>query len=84
MKIDDIISLENGKDYGLLLESVIDDVRYFLAVLVDKEEKPLDEYIVLEEVVEDDETYVQKINDPLILNQLMEDYSLQLEDLEDE
>ena len=84
MKIDDIISLENGKDYGLLLESVIDDVRYFLAVLVDKEEKPLDEYIVLEEVVEDDETYVQKINDPLILNQLMEDYSLQLEALEDE
>lgn len=84
MKIDDIISLENGKDYGLLLESVIDDVRYFLAVLVDKEEKPLDEYIVLEEVVEDDETYVQKINDPLILNQLMENYSLQLEDLEDE
>lgn len=84
MKIDDIISLENGKDYGLLLESVIDDVKYFLAVLVDKEEKPLDEYIVLEEVVEDDETYVQKINDPLILNQLMEDYSLQLEDLEDE
>ena len=84
MKIDDIISLENGKDYGLLLESVRDDVRYFLAVLVDKEEKPLDEYIVLEEVVEDDETYVQKINDPLILNQLMEDYSLQLEDLEDE
>ena len=84
MKIDNIISLENGKDYGLLLESVIDDVRYFLAVLVDKEEKPLDEYIVLEEVVEDDETYVQKINDPLILNQLMEDYSLQLEDLEDE
>lgn len=84
MKIDDIISLENGKDYGLLLESVIDDVRYFLAVLVDKEEKPLDEYIVLEEVVEDDETYVQKINDPLILNQLMEDYSLQLEDLDDE
>ena len=84
MKIDDIISLENGKDYGLLLESVIDDVRYFLAVLVDKEEKPLDEYIVLEEVVEDDETYVRKINDPLILNQLMEDYSLQLEDLEDE
>lgn len=84
MKIDDIISLENGKDYGLLLESVIDDVRYFLAVLVDREEKPLDEYIVLEEVVEDDETYVQKINDPLILNQLMEDYSLQLEDLEDE
>ena len=48
MKIDDIISLENGKDYGLLLESVIDDVRYFLAVLVDKEEKPLDEYIVLD------------------------------------
>ena len=84
MKIDNIISLENGKDYGLLLESVIDDVRYFLAVLVDKEEKPLDEYIVLEEVVEDDETYVQKINDPLILNQLMENYSLQLEDLEDE
>ena len=84
MKIDNIISLENGKDYGLLLESVIDDVRYFLAVLVDKEEKPLDVYMVLEEVVEDDETYVQKINDPLILNQLMEDYSLQLEDLEDE
>lgn len=83
MKIDDIISLENGKDYALLLASLIDDVRYFLAVLVDKEEKPLDEYIVLEEVLEDGDVFVQKINDPLILNQLIENYSLQLEDIEE-
>ena len=81
MEIDDIIELENNKNYLLLLESILDDCKYFLAVGLDESDEPTNEYVVLKEIIENDETYVSQINNPIILNQLISDFQ---EDYDDE
>ena len=68
MNIDDIIDLENGKSYLLLLNSEIDKSNYFLAVLLNELDEPTNEYIVLKEINENGEIFTQKVNDPIILS----------------
>ena len=80
MKIDEIIDLENGKSYLLLLDSEIDSNNYFLAVLLNEQDEPTNEYIVLKEINENNEIYTQKVNDPIILSILIEEYSLDYEE----
>jgi hypothetical protein len=80
MKVDEIISLANGKNYLLLLNSSLSEENYFLSVLLDDKEEPTSTYAVLKEVIKDGETYVQKIDDVNILNDLLKDYQLQYDD----
>ena len=75
MKVDEIIDLENGKSYLLLLESLIDNSNYFLAVALIDSDEPTNDYIVLKEINEDNEIYAQKVNDPIILSKLIQEYS---------
>ena len=75
MKVDEIIDLENGKSYLLLLDSVIDNVKYFLAVGLNEKDEPNNDYIVLKEITENTEIYIQKVTDPVILSKLINDYS---------
>lgn len=82
MNVDEMITLENGKSYGLLLDSVLSNNRYFLAVLLNKEEEPTNEFTVLKENIDNGKVFVTVENDPLILEKLIEDYNLQLEDEE--
>ena len=77
MKIDDVLTLENGKKYLLLLNSKIGETKYFLAVLVDNDEMPLKEYEVLEQIINNGEEYVQIIKDPIILHSLLKDFQAQ-------
>lgn len=80
MKVDEIIDLENGTSYLLLLDSMIDGVKYFLAVGLDESDEPTNDYIVLKEIIEDNDTYIQKETDPVILSKLIQDYSADYED----
>lgn len=80
MKVDEIIDLENGTSYLLLLDSKIDTNNYFLAVRLDENEEPTNDYIVLKEINENNETYTQKVTDPIILSKLIEEYSLDYEE----
>lgn len=75
MKVDEIIDLENGKSYILLLDSVIDNIKYFLAVGLNEKDEPNNDYIVLKEITENTEIYIQKVTDPVILSKLINDYS---------
>lgn len=77
MKIDDVLTLENGKKYLLLLNSKIGETKYFLAVLVDNDEMPLKEYEVLEQIINNGEEYVQIIKEPIILDSLLKDFQAQ-------
>ena len=61
MKVDEIIDLENGKSYLLLLDSVIDGAKFFLAVGLNEVEEPNNDYIILKEITENNETYIQKV-----------------------
>lgn len=76
MKVDEIIDLENGTSYLLLLDSTIDNNNYFLAVRLNEKEEPTNDYIVLKEITENNETFIQKVTDPIILSKLINEYSL--------
>ena len=79
MKVDEIIELENGTSYLLLLNSTIDNTNYFLVVKLNEQEEPTNDYIVLKEITENNETYIQKVTDPIILSKLITEYSLDYE-----
>ena len=71
MKIDSVITLENDVNC-LLLEKVnyIND-NYFLTVVLDDNEEPSDEYIVLKEIIEDGQNYVMRVTDEKVLAELI-------------
>ena len=80
MKPNEIIDLENNTSYLLLLNSEIDNESYFLAVRLEKDDTPTQDYIVLKEINENNESYIQKVNDPFILSKLITEYYLDLEE----
>lgn len=84
MKVDSIIKLENGKKYLLLLKSELTLDGYFLAVLLDEKEEPTSTYTIFKEIERDGRLIVKRIEDPLILNELLADYQNQYEDMLDE
>lgn len=80
MKPNEIIDLENNTSYLLLLDNEIDNKNYFLAVRLEKDDTPTQDYIILKEVNENNESYIQKVNDPFILSKLITEYYLDLEE----
>ncbi len=80
MKVDNVITLSNGKNYLLLLEDDFMEEDYFLSVLLDEKNEPTNEYAVFKEVKKNGETFVKKENNPTVLNPLLEDYRIQYED----
>ena len=80
MKPNEIIDLENNTSYLLLLDNEIDNENYFLAVRLEKDDTPTQDYIVLKEINENNESYIQKVKDPFILSKLITEYYLDLEE----
>lgn len=80
MKVDTKISLKNGKKYLLLLESDLELDGYFLAVELNEKDEVTNNYAVLQRVEKDGKTFTKKIDDPVILNKLLEDYHIQYDD----
>ena len=77
-----MITLADGFNYGLLLETILNNESYFLAVQLTEQEQPTDVFKVLKEIEKDDKTYVIEEKDPFILNKLIEDYLILAEDVE--
>ena len=73
-----IIELENNTSFLLLLNSKIDNDNYFLAVRLENDETPTQEYIVLKEVIKNNEIFTQKVKDPIILNKLLAEFQLSI------
>lgn len=84
MREDTVITLEDGKKYLLLLESETTKESYFLAVVLDNDENPTNNYAVLEEVTKNDKTFVKKVKNVVILNQLLNDFKAQRDELHEE
>lgn len=76
MNVDEVIELENGFDYLLLLKSTLDGANYFLAVRIENNE-PTSDYKVLKEHIENGETFIQEVKNPITLNKLLDEYSMQ-------
>ena len=75
MNVDEVIELENGHNYLLLLKSILDGSNYFLAVRIENNE-PTNEYKVLKEYLENGELYIQEVKNPITLNKLLDEYSI--------
>jgi len=80
MKVDHVITLNDGEQYLLLLEDDIQEDNYFLSVKLDKNNEPTDKYVVLKEIKENGQIYVEEEKNPLILNELLDDYRVQYQD----
>lgn len=80
MKVDHVITLDDGEKYLLLLEDEVKEEDYFLSVQLDKNNEPTDKYIVLKEIKENGKIYVEEEKNPLILNELLNDYQVQYQD----
>ena len=74
MKIDTVITLDSNENYLLLLNKKVENESYFLSVLVDSKNEPTNKYLILKEVIKDDETYIQKISNPILMSKLIEEY----------
>lgn len=79
LEVDTMITLDDGLNYGLLLDGMVNDENYFLAVELDEKEEPTDKYKVLKEINENGDTYVVEEEDPRILAKLLEEFSEELD-----
>ena len=71
MKVDSVITLENGVNCLLLEKVNYNNDNYFMAVVLDEAEEPSEEYVVLKEIIENNENYVMRIIDENILAELV-------------
>lgn len=81
MNIDSVITLENGVNCLLLEKVVYDEKNYFLSVVLDEEEEPSDEYVIFKEIIEDNEAYVEKVEDVELIAKLVNLFSDKVRDL---
>ena len=54
MKVDTVITLENDVNCLLLEKATLEDKNYFLSVVLTDTEEPSDEYVILQDLIEDD------------------------------
>ena len=71
MNVDDIMVLDNNKSYLLLLDKFIKDNKYYLAIELDNNENPTNNYVVVREEKEGNDIYMEIIEDPYIYNELI-------------
>ena len=81
MEVNSIITLANSKKYGLLLESELNNNIYFLAVELDSNEQPTNQYKVLKKITKEGKVFTVEEKEPLILNELLEDFALQNDEI---
>lgn len=84
MGVDEIITLEDGKEYILLIESIQAGEKYFLAVEA-VNNVPTDNYELFKEVVENGELSVEEVVDEELRLKLIDDLENQYDamDLEE-
>lgn len=75
LKANDIITLENNHKYVLLKETTYNEKTYFLAMEVTETKEVIPNNIaIFEKVLVEDETYVEKINNPKLIEILTEQF----------
>ncbi|MBE6148389.1 MAG: hypothetical protein E7167_02715 [Firmicutes bacterium] len=83
MGVDEIITLEDGKEYILLLESIQDGEKYFLAVeAVDN--APTENFEIFKEIIIDGELSVEEVIDEELRTKLIDDLENQYDEMDTE
>lgn len=63
MNKEEVITLENNKEYVILDTVKYKDEKYLYCVGIDKDENPTKEYIYLKGIEEDGEFYIENVED---------------------
>lgn len=82
MGIDEVITLEDGKEYVLLLTTNLDGNKYFLAAEVINNE-PSEKYEIFKELIVNNEFSVEQVLDTKLTEKLMEDFEDQFDKMVD-
>ena len=82
LKVDEMVTLANGNNYGLLLKSELNGDNYFLSVLLNKNDEPTNKFAILKEIIKNDDVYLVEENNSEALGNLLDDYYLQADDEE--
>ena len=83
MGIDEIITLEDGSEYILLLSTEHEGEKYFLASKYINE-KPSDEYELFKELIIDNEYAVEQVEDETLEAKLIEEFENQVDQIDEE
>lgn len=83
MSTNSVITLDNDKNYLLLEKVEFESRNFFMAVYLNEEEEPTDEYMIFEEILEDNEKYVEEVEDERILSNLLELFTNKAKDFVD-
>ena len=81
MDVDTVITLDDGKNFQILLENKFVDGYYLLAVELDKNDEYTKNFMVFEKKIIDGEEYVDEVEDEEIFNKLMIDFQVQYKEL---
>ena len=82
MGVDEIITLEDGKEFILLAETMLEGEKYFMAVeAVDN--KPSENYALFKQVIENNELSVEEVEEDDIKLQLLDLFEEQIDEIED-
>lgn len=77
MEVDKIITLKDGSEYLLLMESEYTEKDYFLAVLLDDKEQATDQYEILEGKEVDGKILTRRVKNPFLMQELLSDFEEQ-------
>lgn len=70
MNIEDIITLDDNKEYLILDIIELNKERFLYCVEIDEEEMPKQEYKYLKEIIENGEVYTEEVKDKDLLEAL--------------
>ena len=78
MNVDDIITLDDGKEYIILFKSIDGGINYYLGVECASNE-PTDHYEIFKEMINNGETFVEEVTDSALLEKLLDDFENQFD-----
>ena len=61
--VDKIVELENDKSYVLLDETLLNNIKYYFGLRLNKDEEPTNHYLFFEESKEGNDTFLTPIED---------------------
>lgn len=71
MNINSVITLDNDIKCLLLYKVKYNDINYFLALMLDEDDKPTDDNMILKEIVENGEIFVEREGNEELINNLI-------------
>lgn len=83
MKVDSVITLENDVNCLLLEKVEYGNNNYFMAVVLNEEEEPSDEYVIFKEIIENNENYVEKVEDAELFSSLIQLFTTKIDEFVD-